>query len=263
MTKKVVIITGGGSGIGKGMAEKYAKEGWHVAITGRTMEKLEQAKKEIEQFDGQVLPVQMDVRNPELVQKMVEETKAAFGQIDTLINNAAGNFIVNAEDLSVNGWKAVVDIVLNGTWFCSQAVTKEWIKDNTKGSIINIVAPWPGGAPGVVHSASAKAGVVAMSKTLAIEWGKKYGIRINCIAPGGIDGTEGVERLYPTEEAYNRAVAKVPLQRFGKLEEVADLAYFLSSDKASYINGECIYLDAGEHLVTIDYLSHLSSVHEK
>ncbi|MGJ9457801.1 2,4-dienoyl-CoA reductase [Oceanobacillus sp. CF4.6] len=260
MDRKVVIITGGGSGIGRGMAEKYVQEGWNVVIAGRTLEKLEQTKRDIEQFGGQVLTVQMDVRDPEMAERMVKETKEAFGRIDVLINNAAGNFIVNAEDLTVNGWKAVVEIVLYGTWFCSQAVAKDWIRDEKVGSIINIVAPWPGGAPGVVHSASAKAGVQAMSKTLAVEWGKKYSIRVNCIAPGGIDGTEGVDKLYPSEKSYQDAVDKVPLKRFGKLEEVASLAYFLSSDNAGYINGECIYLDAGEHLVQIDYLSHLENI---
>lgn len=260
MERKVVIITGGGSGIGKAMAQKFAKEEWNVVIGGRTLEKLESAKQEIEQFDNQVLVVQMDVRDPDLVQNLVDQTKATFGRIDLLINNAAGNFIVDSENLSPNGWKSVIDIVLNGTWFCSQAVAKDWIAEGKKGSILNIVAPWPGGVPGVVHSASAKAGVLAMSKTLAVEWGKKYGIRVNCIAPGGIDGTEGVSRLFPTEESYNRAVKKVPLGRFGKLAEVASLAYFLASREAEYINGECINLDAGEHLVQVDFLSHLSEL---
>ncbi|MFC4024058.1 2,4-dienoyl-CoA reductase [Oceanobacillus longus] len=258
MDRKVVVITGGGSGLGKGMAEKYVNEGWNVVISGRTVEKLENAKKEIETFDNQVLTYGMDVREPELVKNMVDATIEKFGRIDLLINNAAGNFIVDSEDLSPNGWKSVVEIVLNGTWFCSQAVAKQWIKDGTKGSILNIVAPWPGGVPGVVHSTSAKAGVLAMSKTLAVEWGKKYGIRVNCIAPGGIDDTEGVKRLMPTEESYKQAVKNVPLGRFAKLEEVAGIAYFLSSPQAEYINGECINIDAGEHLAQVDFLSHLS-----
>jgi len=259
MDRKVVIITGGGSGLGKGMAKKYADEGWNVVISGRIIKKLENAKKEIEIFDNQVMAYQMDVRDPELVKNMVDATKAEFGRIDLLINNAAGNFIVDSEELTTNGWKSVIDIVLNGTWFCSQMVAKQWIADGTKGAILNIVAPWPGGVPGVVHSASAKAGVLAMSKTLAVEWGKKYGIRVNCIAPGAIDDTEGVRRLMPNEETYKRAVKNVPLGRFAKLEEVADIAYFLSSPQAAYINGECINIDAGEHLAQVDFLSHLST----
>lgn len=256
MKEQVVIITGGGSGIGKAMAMKFAKEGSYVVIAGRRAEVLEQAKEEIEQFKGQVLPVQMDVRQPELVQHMVEKTKETFGKIDHLINNAAGNFIVHAEELSVNGWKSVIDIVLNGTWYCSQTVAKDWIANGRKGSIINILATyaWTGGAPGVVHSASAKAGVLAMSRTLAAEWGRKYGIRVNCIAPGGIEGTEGINRLVASEEAQKKALAKIPLGRFGRLEEVANLAYFLSSPQAEYINGDCINIDAGAHLSVSNFL---------
>lgn len=254
---KVVVITGGGSGLGKGMAIKYAKEGWKVVIAGRTAERLEQAKNEIEQFEGQVVTVQMDVRNPEQVDYMVKKTKEHFGQIDVLINNAAGNFIARAEDLSVNGWNSVIDIVLNGTWFCTQAVGKEWIATGKKGSIINIVATyaWNGGAPGVVHSAAAKAGVLSMSQTLAAEWGRSYGIRVNCIAPGGIEGTEGIGRLAATEERRKQAISKIPLGRLGRVEEIAEVAYFLSSKQAAYINGECMNVDAGANLAKSNFLN--------
>jgi len=211
------------------------------------MEKLEQAKAEIEQRENQVLCVQMDVRNPQDAERMVRETKEAFGQIDHLVNNAAGNFIVNAEDLSVNGWNAVINIVLNGTFYCTQAVGKDWIAHGQKGSIINMLATYAWGAgPGVVHSASAKAGVLALTRSLAVEWGSKYGIRLNAIAPGPIERTGGAERLWESRGAEEQTIQSIPLKRLGTPEEVAALAAFMLSDEASYINGECITIDGGQ-----------------
>lgn len=249
MKGKVVIITGGSSGMGKAMAARFAKEGAFVTITGRNPDALEATKVEIEQFNDQVLCVQMDVRNPEDAQRMVDETANKFGTIDFLINNAAGNFIINAEDLSINGWNSVINIVLNGTFYCSQATGKYWIKNNIKGSIINIIATYAWGAgAGVIHSASAKAGVLAMTRTLAVEWGAKYGIRVNAIAPGPIDNTGGAARLWVSEEAAKRTINSVPLKRLGQPEEIASLAYFMLSDEASYMNGEVITLDGGQWL---------------
>jgi len=247
--EKVVIITGGSSGMGKGMATRFAKEGARVVITGRTKEKLEETKLEIEQFPGQVLPVQMDVRNTDDIQKMIEQIDEKFGRIDVLINNAAGNFICPAEDLSVNGWNSVINIVLNGTFYCSHAVGKYWIEKGIKGSIINMVATyaWDAG-PGVIHSAAAKAGVLAMTKTLAVEWGRKYGIRVNAIAPGPIERTGGADKLWISEEMAKRTIQSVPLGRLGTPEEIAGLAYYLCSDEAAYINGTCMTMDGGQHL---------------
>ncbi|EJQ47444.1 hypothetical protein IEE_01448 [Bacillus cereus BAG5X1-1] len=249
MKEKVVIITGGSSGMGKGMATRFAKEGARVVITGRTKEKLEEAKLEIEQFPGQVLSVQMDVRNTDDIQKMIEHIDEKFGRIDILINNAAGNFICPAEDLSVNGWNSVINIVLNGTFYCSQAVGKYWIDKGKKGNIINMVATyaWDAG-PGVIHSAAAKAGVLAMTKTLAVEWGRKYGIRVNAIAPGPIERTGGADKLWISEEMAKRTIQSVPLGRLGTPEEIAGLAYYLCSDEAAYINGTCMTMDGGQHL---------------
>ena len=250
MKGQTVIITGGGSGIGKAMAIKFASEGANVVIAGRTLERLQQAKREIETFPGQVLDFQMDVREPEQVGALVTAAKERFGRIDALVNNAAGNFICPAEELSLNGWNAVINIDLNGTWYCSQAVAKDWIQNGQRGSILNIVAAmaW-NGAAGNVHAASAKAGILTMTKTLAVEWGSKYGIRANAIAPGPIADTEGVSRLVASDEdSYKQAVAKVPLKRFGKAEEIAHLAHFLLSPEAEYINGECITMDGGSSL---------------
>jgi NAD(P)-dependent dehydrogenase (short-subunit alcohol dehydrogenase family) len=249
MKDKVVIVTGGSSGMGKAMAKKFAAEGAFVTITGRNLENLEATKKEIETFDGQVLCVQMDVRDPELVQQMVDKTKAAFGKIDHLVNNAAGNFVAPAEKLSLNAWNSVINIVLNGTWYCTQAVGKEWIETGHKGSIINILATyaWTAGA-GVIHSASAKAGVMAMTRTLAVEWGTQYGIRVNAIAPGPIENTGGMDKLVMSEKHYNAMMRSIPLRRLGRPDEIADLAYFLFSDSAAYINGDVITMDGGQWL---------------
>ncbi|MCS1350729.1 2,4-dienoyl-CoA reductase [Mechercharimyces sp. CAU 1602] len=249
MKGKTVIVTGGSNGMGKGMAARFCQEGANVVIIGRDVEKLENTKKEIETFEGQVLPISMDVRNLEQVEDMVKKTKETFGQIDHLVNNAAGNFLVNAEDLSVNGWKSVIDIVLNGTWYCTQTVGKEWIKDGHKGSIVNIVTTYTQtGAAGVIHSASAKAGVVAMARTLAVEWGERYGIRVNCIAPGPIEDTGGTDKLILSEKMHKMALQSVPLKRFGRLDEIASLAKFLLSEESGYINGDVITIDGGQSL---------------
>jgi len=249
MRDLVIIITGGSSGMGKAMAMNFMKKGAHVIITGRNAERLKEAKQSLEQYEGKVLAIQMDVRDPEKVQFMVDETVKEFGKIDHLINNAAGNFICPAEELSINGWNAVIDIVLNGTWYCSQAVGKHWIHMQSKGSILNIVATYAwGAAAGVVHSASAKSGVLTMTRTLAVEWGEKYGIRANAIAPGPIENTGGADRLFGSEEGLQRAIASVPLGRVGRPEEIANLAAFLLSPEADYINGDCITMDGGQWL---------------
>ncbi|MFD1735615.1 2,4-dienoyl-CoA reductase [Bacillus salitolerans] len=249
MKDKVVIVTGGSSGMGFYMAKRFAEEGAFVVITGRTEEKLEKAKKEIETEANRVLTIQMDVREPDHVNHMVQKTVETFGTIDYLVNNAAGNFICPAEKLSFNGWKSVIDIVLNGTFYCSSAVGKYWIEQGVKGSMINMIATyaWDAGA-GVIHSASAKAGVLSMTRTLAVEWGRRYGIRVNAIAPGPIERTGGADKLWESEEAAIRTIKSVPLGRLGTPEEIAGLATFLFSNEAAYINGECITMDGGQWL---------------
>lgn len=250
MKDKVVIVTGGSSGMGKYMAKKFAQEGAKVVITGRNEEKLATAIEEMNKsIKGEIHPIIMDVRVPEEVEKMTNETIEKFGTIDHLVNNAAGNFISPAEKLSTNGWKSVIDIVLNGTFYCSKSIGSYWIENNIKGSIINIVATyaWNAGA-GVIHSASAKSGVLTMTRTLAVEWGYKYGIRVNAIAPGPIERTGGADKLFESEEAAKRTIQSVPLQRLGTPEEIAELAYFLFSPHASYINGEVITMDGGQWL---------------
>lgn len=246
---KTIIITGGSNGMGKYMAMKFVSEGANVVITGRDLEKLESAKKEIELIGNTISIFQMDVRNPDHVSAMVAFADKTYGQIDGLVNNAAGNFIVETEKLSPNGWKSVIDIVLNGTFYCSSEVGKYWIEKGTKGSILNMLATYAWGAGvGVPHSAAAKAGVMSLTRTLAVEWGRKYGIRVNGIAPGPIDRTGGAGKLWESEESAKRTLAAVPLGRLGQPEEVAELATFIMSDKASYMNGEIVTLDGGQWL---------------
>lgn len=250
MKNKTVIVTGSSSGMGKFMAEKFSVEGANVVLTGRNEERLQAVKEELDsKTNGEIFIVTMDVRKPEDVERMVEKTVEEFGSIDHLVNNAAGNFIAAAEDLSVNGWNSVIDIVLNGTFYCSRQVGRYWIENGIKGSIINMVATyaWNAGA-GVAHSSAAKAGVLNLTRTLAVEWGTKYGIRVNAIAPGPIERTGGAEKLFQSEEAAKRTIQSVPLQRLGKPEEIADLAHFLLSDKAAYINGEVVTMDGGQWL---------------
>ncbi|MBO0585953.1 2,4-dienoyl-CoA reductase [Sporosarcina sp. E16_8] len=243
---KVIIVTGGSNGMGKYMAKKFADEGAQVVITGRDLDRLKAAQEEI---GDRAHPFQMDVRSVESVAALVAFTDEKFGRIDGLVNNAAGNFIVKAEDLSPNGWKSVIDIVLNGTFYCSSAVGKYWIEKGQKGSILNMLATyaWDAGA-GVIHSAAAKAGVMSLTRTLAVEWGSQYGIRVNGIAPGPIERTGGAEKLWQSDEVAKRTLESIPLGRLGKPEEIAELAAFIMSDKASYMNGEIVTLDGGQWL---------------
>ncbi|MCS6807992.1 MAG: SDR family oxidoreductase [Bacteroidota bacterium] len=248
---KSILITGGGSGLGLAMAKHFAAHGANVAICGRTEEKLRNAAAEIttvKQPHTLVLTHSVDVRDYDAVGVMIQRLIREFGSLEGLVNNAAGNFLAPSEDLSPNGFKSVVDIVLHGTFNCTQHVGKYFITQQRQGSILNIVTTYTEtGSAFVLPSACAKAGVYALTTTLAYEWGV-YGIRVNAIAPGPFP-TEGAwSRLMPTQEIQDKYVKKVALRRVGKHEELANLAVFLMSDLASYITGECVTIDGGERL---------------
>lgn len=242
---QVAIVTGGSTGLGKAIAEHLGKGGAKVVIASRSLENLEKAKSDLKAKGIDVTTVQTDVRHPEQVEALVETTLKKFGRIDLLVNNAAGNFAVPSENLSVNGWNAVVGIVLNGTWYCTSTVGKVMLKQG-KGSILNVIATYAwSGAPGVVHSAAAKAGVLAMTRTLAVEWGAR-GIRVNALAPGPM-ATEAASKnlLFDSEDAKAQVMDRIPVRRFAELDEIANIAGFLLSDEAAYINGDVLTADGG------------------
>jgi NAD(P)-dependent dehydrogenase (short-subunit alcohol dehydrogenase family) len=245
---RVAIITGGGTGIGRAIAHEYARLGARLVLASRSSEHLDPTAEELRVQGAETLAVPTDVRVPEQVERLVEETVRRFGSIDILVNNAAGNFICPAEKLSPNGWNAVVDIVLNGTFYCSRAAGLHMIASGRGGNILNIVAAyaWTGG-PGTIHSASAKAGVVAMTRTLAVEWAK-YKIRVNAIAPGPIE-TEGAgAKLWATPQVRDAMLKTIPRGRMGQTEEVARAAAYLVSDFADFITGDVLVLDGGQCL---------------
>jgi NAD(P)-dependent dehydrogenase (short-subunit alcohol dehydrogenase family) len=248
---KVIVVTGGGSGLGKAMTKYFLELGAKVAITSRDLDKLKNTASELEtQTGGTCLPIQCDVRHYEEVKNMLQETLKAFGKVDILLNNAAGNFISPTERLSSNAFDTIIDIVLKGTKNCTLAFGKHWIDTKqTSSTVLNIVTTyaWTGSAY-VVPSATAKAGVLAMTKSLAVEWAK-YGIRTNAIAPGPFPTKGAWDRLLPGDLAEKFDMAKkVPLKRVGDHQELANLAAYLVSDFSAYINGEVVVIDGGEWL---------------
>ncbi|WP_182358750.1 SDR family oxidoreductase [Tomitella gaofuii] len=244
---RVAVVTGGGSGIGRAVAVRYAAAGGTVAVVGRREEPLNETVRLAEEAGGKGVAVTCDVRDPAAVEAAIDGTVDRFGRIDTLVNNAAGNFVVPGENLSPNGWKAVIDIVLNGTFYGTRAASKHMLAAG-RGAILNTIATYAWhGHPGTVHSAAAKAGVVAMTRTLAVEWAER-GVRLNCIAPGPTE-TEGAgAALWPDEAARTRVLSSVPAARFTTPEEVAESAAFLLSDRAAYITGEVLVVDGGQWL---------------
>ncbi|RXR22678.1 SDR family oxidoreductase [Flavobacterium stagni] len=248
---KTIVITGGGSGLGKAMTKYFMELGAQVAITSRDLEKLKTTASELEaETGGKCLPLACDVRHYDQVEAMLAAVLEAYGKVDVLLNNAAGNFISPTERLSANAFDTIIDIVLKGSKNCTLAFGKHWIaQKQTNCNVLNIVTTYAWTGSGyVVPSATAKAGVLAMTRSLAVEWAK-YGIRMNAIAPGPFPTKGAWDRLLPGDLADKFDMAKkVPLKRVGDHQELANLAAYLVSDFSAYINGEVVTIDGGEWL---------------
>lgn len=247
---KTIVVTGGGTGLGKAMATYFSELGANVVISSRKLDVLSATAEEISSKSGNiVLPIACDIRNIEDVENLLKQTVDKFGSVDTLVNNAAGNFISPTERLSANAFSTIIDIVLKGTANCTLTFGKYWIEKRQSASVLNIVTTYAFTGSGyVVPSAVAKGGVLTMTRSLAAEWGK-YGIRHNAIAPGPFPTKGAWDRLLPGELAQKFDFKnRVPLKRVGEHQELANLAAFLVSDFAGYINGEVITIDGGEWL---------------
>jgi len=257
---KNIIVTGGGTGLGKSMATRFAELGANLIITSRREDVINDTAKELRKSKGKVIAIPCDVRDSDQVESMVEQTVKELGSIDILLNNAAGNFISPTEKLSPNAFKTVIDIVLNGTFHCTQASGKV-MRKNKSGIILNIVTTYAWTGSGyVVPSACAKAGVLAMTRSLAVEWAK-YGIRTVAIAPGPFPTKGAWSRLAPPGLGIEKKMkARVPLKRVGEHIELANLASYLVSDQASYINGEVVTIDGGEWLQGAGQMNELEKI---
>ena len=238
---QVVLVTGGGRGIGKAIAVQFARLGAKLAITGRNEERLAKSKALIESVGGEAIAIPMSIRDPELCQRTVADVMARYGRIDHLINNAGGQFPQAAIDFKPKGWNAVIDTNLNGTWYMMQAVAKHWHATKQPGSIVTIVAVVGRGMPGMAHTAAARAGVIALSKTVATEWAP-YGIRVNCVAPGIIES----DGMYNYDAA---TVARYPgmnaMRRMGTVRDVADAVCYLAGPSGAFITGDVVTIDGG------------------
>ncbi|GAA4445845.1 SDR family oxidoreductase [Nibrella saemangeumensis] len=263
---KTIIVTGGGTGLGKSMSRYFLQLGANVTICSRRQNVLDEAAKELmdetgrSDGSGQVLALACDVRNPQEIENVIAETVNRFGRIDGLLNNSAGNFISPTERLSYKAFDVIVDIVLRGTYYFTLAVGKHWIENQIKGTVLNISTTYAQTGSGyVVPSAVAKGGALIMTKSLAAEWGK-YGIRLNAIAPGPFPTKGAWDRLFPEPlMKLMDPTSRIPLKRVGEHQELANLAAYLLSDFSGFVTGECITIDGGEVLMAGEF-NHLEQV---
>jgi NAD(P)-dependent dehydrogenase (short-subunit alcohol dehydrogenase family) len=247
---RTILITGGGTGLGSAMALRFAELGASLFLVGRRENPLRETVEAIRAKGARAVHVSADIRDFAAVERAIVTAENELGALDTLVNNAAGNFIARTEKLSLNAFNAVVGIVLQGTFHCTLALGRKWIGARKPGTVLNIVTTYADancGSAFVVPSACAKSGVLAMTRSLAIEWAR-YGIRLNAIAPGPFPTEGAFSRLMPMKEFEEEARNRHPLRRFGRPEELANLAAYLVSNQAGYINGECVVIDGGEWL---------------
>ncbi len=257
---KTIIVTGGGTGLGRSMALRFAGLGARVALFGRRTEPLESTATEIRAAGGLAAPVSCDVRDPEAVARAVDAAEAALGPVDRLVNNAAGNFLSASEDLSPNAFNSVVQIVLYGTFHCTQEVGRRLIARGAPGAMLAIVTTYAEtGSAFVVPSAAAKAGVLALVRSLAVEWAT-YGIRLNALAPGPFPTEGAFSRLLPGGEMQAQALRRIPSRRFGEHWELTNLASYLLSDASPYQTGDLVTLDGAEALFSGQQFSGLAQL---
>ena len=246
---RVILVTGGGTGLGRSMALRFAELGAKPFLVARREEPLRETANEILAHGGSAGFATADVRDMAAVEKAVDAAEKELGRVDTLVNNAAGNFLARTEKLSPNGFNAIVGIVLNGTFHCTLALGRRWIERKQPGTVLSIITTYASSGAGsayVVPSAAAKAGVLALTRSLAVEWAR-YRIRLNAIAPGPFP-TEGAWSRLMTEAFEEQALARHPMHRYGRPEELADLAVYLISPQSEYVNGECVVIDGGQWL---------------
>lgn len=258
---KTIIVTGGGTGLGKSISRYLLELGANVTICSRRQSVIDETARELmEQTNGQVLAVPCDVRHPLEIENVIDQTIQKFGRVDGLLNNSAGNFISPTERLSYKAFDTIVDIVLRGTYYFTLAVGKYWIENKIAGTVLNISTTYATTGSGyVVPSAVAKGGALIMTKSLAAEWGK-YGIRLNAIAPGPFPTKGAWDRLFPEPLIkLMDPTSRIPLRRVGEHGELANLAAFLLSDYSGFITGETITIDGGEVLMAGEF-NHLDDV---
>lgn len=246
---KGIVVTGGGGGLGGAMARELCRLGASVLVCGRTAETLGATVRAVdaELGPGHAFAAVCDVRDPAAVAAMVDTAERVLPAVDGLVNNASGLFPVAAEKLTPNGFNAVVQIVLNGTWHCTSEVARRWLDAGRGGAVVNVLTPYAWtGAPGIVHNASAKGGVLAMTRTLGAEWAGR-GVRVNAVAPGWMP-VGGTEALVADEAARARLLAAIPAGRLLRPEETARAVAYLLSDDAAYVTGTCLTIDGGHHL---------------
>lgn len=247
---RTIFITGGGTGLGRAMSLRLAELSARVFLMGRREEPLRQTAEAINQAGSEAGWAIGDVREPDAVEAAVAAAEKRFGPVDTLINNAAGNFAARTEKLSPNAFDAVVRIVLYGSFHCTMALGRRWIEARRPGTVLNILATYAATGSGsgfVVPSACAKAGVLMLTRSLAVEWAR-YNIRLNAIAPGPFPTEGATSRLMPSQEFLEKTRERLPMKRFGKPQELANLAAFLVSEQSGYINGECVIIDGARWL---------------